>query len=70
MAKLANVAVSEAVGVITLGVRVSPRAQVNEKVHSLSGFFVLCDGAKDILRYKHKTKKHSAAGGRLLNLQH
>ena len=27
MAKLANVAVSEAVGVITLGVRVSPRAQ-------------------------------------------
>jgi hypothetical protein len=27
VAKLANVAVSEAVGVITLGVRVSPRAQ-------------------------------------------
>jgi hypothetical protein len=30
VAKLANVAVSEAVGVITLGVRVSPRAQKSE----------------------------------------
>jgi hypothetical protein len=40
VAKLANVAVSEAVGVITLGVRVSPRAQMKKslKVFSFKGF--------------------------------
>jgi hypothetical protein len=37
VAKLANVAVSEAVGVITLGVRVSPRAQNQSESGSESG---------------------------------
>jgi hypothetical protein len=32
VAKLVNVAVSEAVGVITLGVRVSPWARVNNRL--------------------------------------